>query len=246
MKNTKAYLRQWGFLVLFLLGTMPSYAQDEAPTNYQERKFDQNRLREYRENPEYAYPREKPEPLKRKPKEEERYKPIPNIHYSAPRGDFSGFAKAIFWILIIGGGVFLIFQIMKVDFKGLVKKRSDKSKLIAEVNIENPEDISKMEFDDLLQQAIDAGRFRVAVRLLYLRSLRQLSDKSLIAWKQDKTNREYLRELKDNSLRPIFGDVTLIFEYIWYGEFPVNKDDFNLARASFLKFDQTLRQKDAV
>lgn len=250
MNSIKRKLLRGGALLLLLLGLWNIHglmAQgDSRAGSYQERSFDPNRLKDYRDTDKYRYHREKPEPPRRKPKPREQRKVVESrpIHYNGPRADLSGAAKALMWVLIIGAAIFVLFQLLKINFKGLVKKRSDKAKVVKEQEIPIEEDITKMEFEDLLQQAVDAGRYRAAVRLLYLRTLRQLSDRGLIAWKQDKTNHDYIRELGDRTLRPGFSDVTLIFEYIWYGEFPVNKDDFNLARASFLQFEQSMRQPE--
>lgn len=251
MNNIKNLLRILGLSVLLASWSVPLMAEQVVPAAtqaYQERSFDADKLKDYRDNAKYQYHRDKPEPPKRKAKPREQRRPIDArpVHYDGPRGDVSGVFKGIIWVLIIGAVIFLIFQLLKINFKGLLKKKSDKAKVVKETDIPVEEDITKMQFEDLLQQAVDAGRFRVAVRLLYLRALRQLTDQGLITWKQEKTNHDYLREIADKRLRPGFSDVTLIFEYIWYGEFPVNKDDFNLARASFIQFEQSLRQQHAV
>lgn len=255
MNSIDNFLRFVRVAMFLVIGVSAVYGSPQSveevdlePATYQERKFDQEALTRYRNDEKYQYHRDKPEPPKRKPKPIEQRRPVEShpIHYDGPRADFSGALKAIFWVLIIGAAIFVIFQLLKINLKGLVKKKSDKAKVAKETEIPVEEDIHKMEFEDLLQQAVDAGRYRVAVRLLYLRALRQLSDRGLIAWKQDKTNHDYIREISDKALRPGFSDVTLIFEYIWYGEFPVNKDDFNLARASFIQFEQSMRLQHAV
>jgi hypothetical protein len=251
MNNTRHRLRVLGLAILLVAFAAPSMAFVAVPqpsSDYQERSFDQGKLKEYRENAKYQYHRDKPEPPKRKAKPREKRRVVESrpVYNEGPRTDFSGALKGLFWVLIIGAAIFVLFQLLKINFKGLLKKKSDKAKVVKETEIPVEEDITKMEFEDLLQQAVDAGRYRVAVRLLYLRTLRQLTDQGLINWKPEKTNHDYLRELADKRLRPGFSDVTLIFEYIWYGEFPVNKDDFNLARASFIQFEQSLRQPHAV
>ncbi len=250
MNSTKHILQILG-LVILLVGTAPCVQAQEQPTaapSYTERSFDKSRLEDYRNNPKYNYQRDKPEPPKRKPKPREKreIRESRPVHFDGPRGDFSGLAAGIMWVLMGGVVIFLLLQLFKVNWKSLFKKKSDKAKVVSELEIPIEDDVTKMEFEDLLQQAIESGRFRVAVRLLYLRALRQLSDQSLIAWRKEKTNHDYIRELKNTQLRPGFSDVTLIFEYIWYGEFPVNKDDFNLARASFIQFEQTMRHHHAV
>ncbi len=252
MNSIKHYLRIIGFVILLTGIISPAYGDQMAPsnTNTSIRKFDKNRLNQNRNNPKYQYHRDKPEPPRRrsKPRKYRKVRQARPVHFDTPRADFSGLAKGIMVVLIIGLVVFLLLQLMKVNFKGLLKKKSDKAKVVTVAPLKEVDeiDINNMEFEDLVQQAIDKGQFRTAVRLLYLRTLRLLSDQSLISWKHEKTNHQYLRELSDVSLKPLFSDVTLIFEYAWYGEVPVDKDEFNQARASFMKFEQTLRQNYAV
>lgn len=253
MNNIRQYLRMLGFMILLAGIISPAYAnvvlgENEPSSSVTVRKFDKNRLNQNRNDPKYQYHRDKPEPPRRKskPKKYRKVRQARPIHFDTPRADFSGLAKGILVVLIIGLVVFLIMQLMKVNFSALLKKKSDKAKVVTVEAIKDVEDIHKMEFEDLVQQAIDQGQFRTAVRLLYLRTLRLLSEQSLISWKHEKTNHQYLRELSDLNLKPLFGDVTLIFEYTWYGEVPVDKDEFNQARASFMKFEQTLRQNYAV
>lgn len=247
MSNIKKYI---GLTVCLLLLLQADWGIAQVPTTgsstYKERKFDPDRLERYRNNPDYRYERAQPEPPK-PPKDRTRTKwkapeyTAPNI--DGPNVNFAGFIKVLFWVLIIAAAIFLLTQVLKVRFKGLVKKKSDEAVDIEEVI--DVEDIANMEFEDPIKMAIDGGQFRKAVRLLYLKALRELQDRSMIQWKREKTNRQYLRELKDRQLRPQFQDITFIFEYIWYGEFPVDRDHFNTAYSTFLQFDQALREKDA-
>ena len=238
----------WLLCAVMLVFTCPAgslYAQTETDS-YKERKFDPERLERYRNNPDYRYERAVPEPPK-PPKEKERVKyNAPELtapKMSSPNVNFAGIVKVLFWVLIIGAAVFLLVQLLNVRFKGLVKKKSDEAVDIEEVI--DVEDIANMEFEDPIKTAIDAGQFRKAVRLLYLKSLRELQDRSMIQWKREKTNRQYLRELGNKQIRPLFQDITFIFEYIWYGEFPVDRDHFNTAYSTFLQFDQALKEQDA-
>jgi hypothetical protein len=74
------------------------------------------------------------------------------------------------------------------------------------------------------------------VRLLYLRCLKQLSDAKLISWQIDKTNATYLFELDDTGQRQKFGLLTRQFEYIWYGDFPIDPKIFGNIYKSFMDF----------
>lgn len=257
MKTTKRLL---GLLLALSAWTfLPAQAQvEEAPavekaeaaasTQPAPRSFSENRLKGYRDNPDYRYIRDKAKPPKRKiPDEPERIGRIrPPVEVQGPRGDFSGIGKALIWILIIAAVGLVLYQLVQVKFGKLWKKKSDEA-VVTTPSSEGDEieDIRNVEFDDAVQKAINEKRYRVAVRLLYLRSLRQLQDRAMINWRREKTNREYLYELSDQRLRPIFSDLTFIFEYIWYGEFPVDQAHFETALTSFRQFDQVLVQRDA-
>lgn len=245
MSSIKSHIL-WGLMLLTLVGGVSFGALAQSPDEtYKERKFDSQRLERYRNNPDYQYDRavaQPPEPPKEKKRVKER-----RVEYSSPSMVSSGAGlamvfKILFWILIIGAVIFFLIQVLKIRVKGLIKKKSDEAVEIEEVI--DIEDIQNMEFEDPIKQAIDAGQFRKAVRLLYLKALRQLQDRSMIEWTKEKTNRQYLREIRSREVKPVFQDITFIFEYIWYGEFPVDRDHFNTAYTTFLTFDQTLRKQD--
>lgn len=96
------------------------------------------------------------------------------------------------------------------------------------------EDIEHIDFDKLLKQALKDNNFRLATRYMYLKSLKVLANRKTIEWHYDKTNTDYLNEIKDSNLKSLFKRISYIYDYVWYGEFPIdeeifnrNKDDFN-------------------
>ena len=74
------------------------------------------------------------------------------------------------------------------------------------------------------------------MRLLYLRSLKQLSDNGLINWQINKTNTDYISEIADNTQREAFKQLTLQFEYAWYGDFLINGDNYKRINQLFGNF----------
>ncbi|MBV7267815.1 hypothetical protein [Winogradskyella luteola] len=96
------------------------------------------------------------------------------------------------------------------------------------------EHIEKVDFDKLIKKALKDNNYRLATRYMYLKSLKVLANKKTIEWHYDKTNSDYLNEIKDSKLKALFKRVSYIYDYVWYGEFPIdevnfnkNKDDFN-------------------
>ncbi|HLT47855.1 MAG TPA: DUF4129 domain-containing protein [Rubricoccaceae bacterium] len=104
------------------------------------------------------------------------------------------------------------------------------------------EDIAEVDLDALLRRALAERRHRDAVRLLYLRALQALAAGGLVDWQKDKTNRDYLREVRraDAGLARPFGEVTQLFEWVWYGEAAVDDARFAAVRARFDRFSEAL------
>jgi hypothetical protein len=85
------------------------------------------------------------------------------------------------------------------------------------------EDIHAMDFDKLIQEALQRNEYRLAIRLLFLKSLKLLADKHHILWQPGKTNHDYLNELSTQHLKTGFNELNFYFEYAWYGNFTINE-----------------------
>lgn len=96
-------------------------------------------------------------------------------------------------------------------------------------------------YDALARTAIAAGNWREAVRMRYLHSLQLLEAKQLIAPGKDKTNMDYLRELASTAWYKPFAKLTLHYEYVWYGQQPLNNGQFAQLEEQFSAFKTSLR-----
>jgi len=101
-------------------------------------------------------------------------------------------------------------------------------------------DIHGVDFPGRIAEALRAGDYRMAVRLQFLAALKQLSDKGFIAWRIDKTNHDYYLQLSGKPQQAAFGELSRLHEYIWYGDFRVEKQDYEQAEKQFKAFVQTL------
>ena len=147
------------------------------------------------------------------------------------------FIRYALLIAAVGFLVYLVFRIIGVD---VIQMFSGESKKVNIPYTESLENIHEISFDDEIESAIAKGNFRLAVRLLYLLSLKKLNDAQLINWQIDKTNSAYLNELTDDGQRNGFGILTRQFEYIWYGNFPVDSQSFQDINLLFQGFYKTL------
>jgi hypothetical protein len=132
--------------------------------------------------------------------------------------------------------VFIVIKLIGLDFKVL----TGKSKSIEVPFEESLENIHEINFDEQIVKALQAENYRLAVRLLYLKTLKHLSDQEIIEWLPEKTNQAYISEIQEPS-KAEFAELTLQFEYIWYGEFFIDKNSFEKINQSFHQFNQITR-----
>lgn len=96
--------------------------------------------------------------------------------------------------------------------------------------------ILRADFEKLIAEMEKNGNSRQSIRLFYLWLLRDLKEKELIDWTPEKTNADYVRELKDDSIRSRFEYLSYLFNCIWYGEFNVTDEEYRSARQAFLAY----------
>ncbi len=101
-------------------------------------------------------------------------------------------------------------------------------------------DIRQMDFKQLIEETKREGNYRLGVRYYYLWLLKKLSGREIIDWHPDKTNTEYLYEIKDSLLRRDFEYLSYIYDYSWYGDFTIDEAAFAKAEKAFAKTLNTL------
>ena len=89
------------------------------------------------------------------------------------------------------------------------------------------EDISTLNFYDLIKEALKSGNYSEAIRLDYLQTLKALHEKELLNWDANKTVNEYVYELSRPDLRADFKALSLQFVYYRYGNGNASEEVFN-------------------
>ncbi|MGB0886789.1 MAG: DUF4129 domain-containing protein [Vicingaceae bacterium] len=141
------------------------------------------------------------------------------------------------WVLLAVVILFVVLRVFKTSFSGLFQSKSASNKVHF---ITEDENIHTINFDAQIEKAIAQKNYKEAIRLAYLKILKQLTDKDLISWKVDKTNLDYLKELSNSELKNEFQKTSELFEYIWYGEFELNKNSFNETIIAFKTLSKKL------
>lgn len=128
----------------------------------------------------------------------------------------------------------LLFFVLRSLF-GLNNPRNKKINEILSVEelTQLEENLHQANLEDFIRRAIEQGNYTLAMRLYYLAILKELSLQERIEWKRDKTNRDYLREMRSSNIFNDFSDVTTIFERIWYGNIALSQTDFEQIEPQF-------------
>ena len=90
----------------------------------------------------------------------------------------------------------------------------------------DPSHIDNIDPLPLLEQALYRGDYRLALRLRYIDFIKQCSDLSLIKWRPEKTNQEYLHELKPHVDFGFLSRLVLSYERVWFGKYNISKEDY--------------------
>lgn len=146
---------------------------------------------------------------------------------------FNSIFGIIFWVLAIALFGYLVYRLFLSDSSFLSKNRKNIASDIRVAQEENAGDP-----DSLLRNAIRNGNYRLAVRYLYLQSLQRLSEKKFIEINSNKTNYEYVTEVRRHKFANEFASLTLQYEYVWYGEYPVDQTLFEQIQSSFIQFNK--------
>ena len=144
------------------------------------------------------------------------------------------------------GGVLLFVLVIYFIFRAIVNKEgawvfgksSDKS-IIPVTDIET--NIHATDFKQLITEAESNSNFRLAIRYYYLWLLKKLSAAEIIHYDVEKTNNDYRNEIVAPKVKEEFAYTSYLYNYIWYGEFDVNDEQFNKAKRAFEKFLNSIK-----
>lgn len=146
---------------------------------------------------------------------------------------------SLFVILLVAVIVTIILRTQNVSWRILFGKKkvdTDEAEFYSE-------DVNNMDFESLIAESIKNKNYRLAIRFLYLKNLKSLSDREIIVWNPNKTNYSYQYEIKNDRIRSEFIDTTRIFDFVWYGEFILDEQSFGSAHNMFNEFNRTIQNE---
>ncbi len=142
----------------------------------------------------------------------------------------------VFYFII---GVVVLYVIIRfVGSEGFSKVLGKESKVTGVVNLEE-EHIEDIDLEAFIKESLEQGNYRNALRYQYLNVLKALSSKAVIDWDFQKTSADYYREIKTQTVKEQFKNVSRIYDYVWYGEFPIEHNSYEEAMEQFNQLAKT-------
>ncbi|MEO8534032.1 MAG: DUF4129 domain-containing protein [Flavobacterium sp.] len=130
--------------------------------------------------------------------------------------------------------IFVIYLIVKAligkEGRWIFGKDSNKKTIYYS---ELEKNIHLLDFKKLIQESIERGEKRIAIRYYYLWLLKVMAQNHYIEWDIEKTNSDYLYELQSPVYKEEFTYLSYLYNYIWYGEFEIDEATFKKAENRF-------------
>lgn len=146
----------------------------------------------------------------------------------------SNYAKLVartLGIAIIGFLLYFLIKYLVSKDGNFFFSKNNKKINIPEGDIH--ENIHEINFTETISKFEREKDFRSAVRYRFLQILKNLSDRKLIDWNIEKTNRDYAKELSTVAQKQNFRELAYIFDYVWYGEFRIDENDYQYFKNKF-------------
>jgi hypothetical protein len=200
------------------------YASDYQP---ELREVDEKEWKRIKKDKRFNYKKKKPEKKKKKKKRRD--------PWFDGLGDFFNTAAFKYFLyvllaLFLGYVIYLFVKNNDLSFRRNVKDD--------EIEPEAPwEDVQQFEDWELaLQDALKQKNYRLATRIYYLHTLHLLDRNQQIQYRDDKTNWYYVQKLFGKDLHDDFKGLTQSFDYIWYGEYQIDQQQFGVLEKQFKSF----------
>ena len=235
-------MKKYILYIVFFLLFINTNAQEKIEnitiddTQIEQQKFDKNELENYRNSEEFQY-----NVVKNEPNILERF-------WNWLKRNVIKFLNWLFDDIKPAVGILkLIWEILPYVILGIAlyfilkfflrmntsNSELDDSKLASIYATNEEELINSKNLKQLIEDAIEAKEYRLAIRFYYLFVLKKLSDKELIIWQQEKTNEDYVAEISNENLKPDFTKSTRLYDFVWYGNFDINETEFQKAEILF-------------
>lgn len=149
-----------------------------------------------------------------------------------------GFWKILLILLLLTALVWILYIVIK-------NRKPGDRKVVQDVeNDWNPEVITKTELELMLEKATTEEDYRECVRIYFMFILKELTRKGWIKWRSEKTNYDYLLEMRSQADFDAFNEVVRIYDLVWYGDYAISREVYAQLQPGILRYYKSLNPID--
>lgn len=223
---------------------IPSYpTQEFAEDDYTSvnevtaRTIDSDKLKKYKDDPDFQYDKTVQYELTIWERIIEWIKSLLRTIFFTD--EYSDLADAILYIVMGITVITIILIIYRTEIRNLFSKDVKHSLAY----LESGENIHGINFDEMIAKQLDDKNYRFALRLTYLKLLKVLDSKGFIKWRNDKTNRELIGQIKHKDLSTSLTILTEEFENVWYGGFDIDEKGYKHCTSAYSEISEIVKQQ---
>ena len=154
-------------------------------------------------------------------------------------------ANDLFYVLLRIIAIVLIGFVLYVIIRFVLSRNgnwvfSKKSKKLNPEDRTITENIHELDLPSLIKNYEDKKEYRSALRYQFLYLLKLMTDKNMLEWDPEKTNRDYVRMLSGNALQSDFQKLSFVFENVWYGERTIGENEYAIFRKQYQQTQQKI------
>ncbi|MCT3701762.1 DUF4129 domain-containing protein [Elizabethkingia anophelis] len=154
-------------------------------------------------------------------------------------------ANDLFYVLLRIIAIVLIGFVLYVIIRFVLSRNgnwvfSKKSKKLNPEDRTITENIHELDLPSLIKNYEDKKEYRSAIRYQFLYLLKLMTDKNMLEWDPEKTNRDYTRMLSGNALQSDFQKLSFVFENVWYGERTIGENEYAIFRKQYQQTQQKI------
>lgn len=185
-------------------------------------------------NPEYLY--------STKPRQESLSQKLWNavIEWLSELGDtnYDGIGDLIGYALIVGVIVIGVMLIVRSSKQGVFEGAGRGVASVKEEELEPVQDLDRQ-----IGEAVAGANYRLAIRLLFRRTIADMRDRQLIIYRPEKTDAQYVREIRSLPVHGPFSRAVVLFHHAWYGMEDVDLVKYQEASNAFNTVRSLLAQQ---
>jgi hypothetical protein len=147
------------------------------------------------------------------------------------------FNTIVITVLIVAVASIVRLLLGKDSLSLFFRRKTSSVRLLPESEI----DMSEAALTHLIQSSIENGDYRSALRYHYLLLLKKMDRNGVIQYHPEKTDSDYVQEIKDIDSRKMLSYLIYLYHRTWYGQYEISRNEYSLASESFDQMYKLLR-----